>query len=257
MGSENLETKRKKHEKKYEKKPLKFHTLNVANYLALAPKDSARSQTIRYMFIEYLNTHRNTEFYSYEDIAQRLRKEYEIPDSECQKGTVSKIVRGLHGDLIFEDGTYYFAKIGRVYKLRPRFAEKDPLLVELFKLKSAFTKGSVFSINENTLVFSVDPNQIDKVKEGFSKLLGPTMCFGIMACDQHLVIMLDTTNPKVNLIRAMLLDFFNRKARYEESLKQQKISAQAMDARDKAIKKEQKKKRGHDLSVPAPLGIKI
>lgn len=160
-----METTTEKKKRKYEKKIYPFNTLNVANYLASKTSDSAKS--IRYYLVAYLKSHRNSEFYTLEDIANALRKEYQLSIETCSKGAVSKACNSLHGDLELSDGLYYFKKEDGVYKLRHRFSQENSELQKLFKMNNAFTKNSVHELNDCTFVFCVNPEQIGTVKDAF------------------------------------------------------------------------------------------
>lgn len=231
-----METSVEKKKRKYEKKIYPFNTLNVANYLASKPSDSSKS--IRHYLVSYLKSHRNSEFYTLEGIAHALRKEYGFDDETCSKGAVSKAYNSLNGDLIFSDGLYYFKKENGVYKLRPRFSHENPYLKKLFKMNGAFLKDSVHKISDWTFVFCVNPRKNETVKEAFETMLGSTLCFGVIQCDNYLTVMLNSNDPQAEGAAMLMKNFFAEKERY---LKEEERRAKVQDERDRRIRQQRKK----------------
>lgn len=221
-------------------------TINVDNLVTTV--SGRESKTAQELLLLYLHRHRDAVFYNLEGIAKAIREEFNLDDETYAKSTASKAYNNIQGDLKFKDGTYFFTKIDGEYKLRSRFATKDPLLIELFKMKGAFRKSEIFEIRENVFVLSVNPQKIDEVKHGFENLLGPTICFGAMACSDHLVIMLNSTAPKFSDAKMLMKSFFARKLRYEEDEYMRKLNEQAQRAREAEIRRTRQKYKNHNLT---------
>ena len=230
-----METQAKKSRKKYEKQNHPYTTINVTNYLTGTSANASHSTSIRYLLIKYLRSHRYAEFANYQEIADALRKEFSLKEDTCSKGAISKAVKGIQGDLVFDDGTYFFKKVNRVYKLQARFSTDNPSLIELFKIKDAFLREDVHFIGNSTVVFSVNPKHIQNVKDKLLTLLGSSACFGIMSHEEYLVVMLNENSQELSNSKSMLENFFVQKKSYDKKILEQKL-------RDQMIREARKKK---------------
>lgn len=230
-----------KKEKRWRKREKSFVVLNVEKYLAIASGNPERGSSVKYRLVDYLNKHRNSEFYNLDELAAAMREEYGYKERECTKSAVCKAVNEIQGDLIFSDGTFYFAKEGYTYKLRPRFAINSPELRDLFRMKKAFKEERVFCIGDNTVVFKVNPEYYKELKAKFLIFLGPQNCFGIMGNDEHLMIMLNEESLQFNMAKALLLDFFNKRKTFEKKEHDKRLREQAAKRQDEEIRAQRKK----------------
>ena len=239
----DLETKIKKVKKKYkkyEKKTYPLVSLNVANYLSGVSGNKAADPPMQYFLLKYLREHRDAEFKTLNEISAAIRKEFGFTDSTCNPSTVSKVISSIQGDLWFEDGVYYFDKKDGIYKLRTRISNNKKELQKLFAAKDMFWREDVHFIGKNTAVFSVNPSRIGEAKKGFLQLFGPSCCFGVMAVDEHLVIMLNQSGSHADAARDLMRDFFKNKREYEARLEEKKRREEERERQNKAILGKQK-----------------
>ncbi len=223
-------------------------TIHVDNYLAEGLRRSKNEQLLRHMLVKYLKNHRDAVFADYKEISEVLKDEYKL-DKLYTKGAISKAVRALRGDLVFKDGVYSFVKVNGSYGLRRRGERDDPLWEKLFAMPSAFSKESIHAIGDNTFVFAVNPAKSAKIKEIFSVLLGPSLCFGVLDCGDHLVIMIDREHPQAKETKRLLLNFFVNKGRYEERVMQEAEKKARQKQQDAEIKALQKKHKNHNTTT--------
>lgn len=208
----------KKPQKHYEKHQTSFTTINVDSRIA-SIRTNCEDPSLQVLLLKYLNSHPNAEFYSLDEISNAIRNEYGYSDNCFKKSGMSKAVSSIQGDLIFSHGTYYFKKVQGVYKLRARYLRKDPHLIKLYMMKNTFMKKEVHCIDTYTIVFTINPDRKDAVKDALHDYLGSEACYGIMTCGTHLVVMLNKNFSKVTILRDALRDFFTNREEYINNLK--------------------------------------